>query len=114
VPYEKLAAAGQGEPSRDVAERVASAREVQMDRFKGMATMVNADMTPPQVRDYAQNQMAEGANEILGVAVRQLNLSARAFHRVLKVSRTIADLAGSGRIETAHVAEAIQYRERME
>lgn len=116
VAYEKLATAARGEPSAAVAERVHRAREVQLRRFttEGTASRVNADMSPPEVRDYAQAMLAPGAGDLVRMAVQQLNLSARAFHRVLKVARTVADLAGSEPIDTGHVAEAIQYRERME
>ncbi|MGK2965865.1 MAG: YifB family Mg chelatase-like AAA ATPase, partial [Tepidiformaceae bacterium] len=77
-------------------------------------TRVNAEMTPSQVRDFAQLQLTDGAGELLKLAVQQLNLSARAFHRVLKLARTIADLNHSDPIEQHHLAESIQYRERVE
>jgi len=67
-------------------------------------------MGPTQVRDFCQ--VDETARQLLGAAMRQMQFSARAYHRILKLSRTIADLAGSERIQTAHVAEAIQYRPR--
>lgn len=114
VPFEKLAGLSGGEPSAAVRDRVARAREVQATRFAGSAGHTNAEMSPPQVRDFAQRQMAEGAADVLKLAVERLNLSARAFHRLLKVARTIADLAESDTIETPHMAEAIQYRARME
>ena len=69
--------------------------------------MCNADMGPTQVRDTCQ--IDETSRQLLGTAMRQMNLSARAYHRILKLGRTIADLAGSDRIQTAHIAEAIQY-----
>ena len=70
-------------------------------------------MDPRQVREHAQDRLEDGAGELLRMAVKQLDLSARAFHRLLKLSRTIADLAGSDTVAQAHVAEAIQYRERV-
>jgi magnesium chelatase family protein len=71
-------------------------------------------MSPAEVREHAQLQLSESGTSLLKMAVERLNLSARAFHRTLKLARTIADLAGSGPIEQPHVAEAIQYRERVE
>ena len=114
VPFEKLSGLGGGEKSEAVRERVAAARALQTVRFEGMPGHTNAEMTPPQVRDFAQRQMAEGAAGVLKMAVERLNLSARAFHRLLKVARTVADLAHSETIETPHMAEAIQYRARIE
>jgi magnesium chelatase family protein len=114
VPFEKLAGLSGGEKSEAVRARVARAREVQNARFEGSAGHTNAEMTPPQVRDFAQRQLAGGASDVLKMAVERLNLSARAFHRLLKVARTIADLAESETIETPHMAEANQYRARIE
>ncbi len=117
VDFEKLAAAPQAEPSAAVAERVAAARAIQEARFvsAGLTGIhVNAEMTPPLVRDFVQSRMDEAGTNLLRIAVQQLNLSARAFHRLLKIGRTIADLAASERVEPAHVAEAIQYRDRVE
>ncbi|HET7738545.1 MAG TPA: YifB family Mg chelatase-like AAA ATPase, partial [Tepidiformaceae bacterium] len=117
VPYEKLASTTKAEPSASVAARVQEARDVQNRRFASGAptpTRVNAEMTPSQVRDFAQLQLTDGAADLLKLAVQQLNLSARAFHRVLKLARTIADISHSGPIEQHHLAESIQYRERVE
>ena len=114
VPFDKLVNVSRGEPSEAVRGRVAEARALQGARFAGSATQTNGEMTPPEVRDHAQKQLAEGAADVLKLAVDRLNLSARAFHRLLKVARTIADLDRSERIETAHMAESIQYRARME
>jgi magnesium chelatase family protein len=112
VAYEKLASTVRAEPSSAVAERVRRTRVVQRERFGEGGTVLNAEMNPSQVRDYAQKQLGAGAGDLLRLAVEQLNLSARAFHRVLKLARTIADLDGSEAIETQHLAESIQYRER--
>lgn len=114
VPFEKLSGLGGGEKSEAVRRRVATTRELQAVRFEGQSGHTNAEMTPPQVRDFAQRKMSDGAGDVLKMAVERLNLSARAFHRLLKVARTIADLAGSETIETPHMAEAIQYRARIE
>ena len=95
VDYEKLAAAQRSEPSASVAERVARAREKQHERFSNEPTSrLNAEMTPPQVRDFVQVGLDQAANDLLRMAANQLALSARSFHRLLKVSRTIADLEG--------------------
>jgi len=116
VDYEKLAAAASGEPSAAVAGRVQDARSIQHRRFagRGAGSRLNAEMTPVEVRTFAQELLGDGAGDLLQLAVRQLNLSARAFHRVLKLARTIADLAHSEPVLAAHVAESIQYRERVE
>ena len=74
--------------------------------------MTNAEMGPLEVREFCQRPLAAEAQPLLATAMEQLGLSARAFHRVLKVARTIADLDSSERIETHQLAEAIQYRRR--
>ena len=112
VDYEKLAAAAPGEPSATVAERVAGVRAVQRGRF-GDARL-NAEMGPADVRTHAQRQLDPEGGALLRTAVERLGLSARAFHRVLKVARTIADFERSEQIAREHVAEAIQYRERVD
>jgi magnesium chelatase family protein len=110
VDYEKLADTRIGEASAKIRERVATARERQLGRLKGRKIRTNAEMGPAEVRDFCRTDTA--AQNVLRVAMQQLRLSARAYHRVLKLSRTIADLAGSDLIGAAHVAEAVQYRPR--
>jgi magnesium chelatase family protein len=89
---------------------------VQRERFAavGRPTLLNAEMSPNHVREFVQDRLDPTAGELLRKAVQQLGLSARAFHRVLKVSRTVADLGGSEQVTAAHIAEAIQYRQRVE
>ncbi len=112
VEYDKLAGDGAAEPSSAVRARVESARERQRARFAGTKLAANADMGVAEVRRHCA---VDGAGQaLLRAAVDRLHLSARAYHRVLKVSRTIADLAGSEEIGPQHLAEAIQYQRRAE
>lgn len=98
-----------GEPSRSVAARVASARDLQRKRWATPdSTTWNAAMRPAQLREFCR--LDSSAQQLLDRAFEKLGLSARAVHRVLKVSRTLADLSGSSSIQPPHVAEAIQYR----
>ena len=87
-----------------------AARDRQRRRFEGTGLLANADMGPAEVREHCR--VDEAGQGLLRAAMQQLHMSARAYHRILKLSRTIADLAGSDGIETAHLAEAIQYRPR--
>jgi magnesium chelatase family protein len=110
VDYQKLTDDRLGEPSEAIRERVERAREVQRERFADTPLSSNADMGPGEVREICQ--LDEAGRGLVRAAMQQLQMSARAFHRILKLARTIADLAGSEEIETAHLAEAIQYRPR--
>ncbi len=112
VEYEKLASETAGESSRMVRERVQRARCVQSRRFAGTRFVCNAEMTPTEVREYCQSRLDEQAQSLLRLAMAQLSLSARSFHRVLKLARTIADMAEAETISSHHLAEAIQYRQR--
>jgi magnesium chelatase family protein len=108
--YEKLTDERLGEPSEAIRQRVEKARRRQRERFSNGRLSCNADMGPAEVREYCQTD--EAGRSLLRAAMEQLQMSARAFHRVLKLGRTISDLAGAETIETAHLAEAIQYRPR--
>ena len=110
IDYEKLADDRMGESSEVVRQRVEQARSIQRRRFNGTKLASNADMTPLEVREFCQ--VEPSAQSLLQAAMRQLFLSARAFHRILKLARTIADLAGAESITASHLAEAIQYRPR--
>ena len=90
--------------------RVEEARERQRQRFEGTHLACNAEMGPGEVREYCP--LDDAGRSLLRSAMQQLQMSARAFHRILKLARTIADLACEGEITTAHLAEAIQYRPR--
>jgi magnesium chelatase family protein len=112
VEYEKLTDTAMSEGSGEVRERVHDCREMQRLRFSESHLSSNAEMGPVEVREFCQHYLDDAARALLKTAVNQLALSARAFHRVLKVSRTVADLAKAETIEAAHVAEALQYRQR--
>lgn len=111
VDYEKLADKRRVEDSAAIRRRVQAARDRQLQRFTGTKLTCNAEMGPAEVRDFCEVEPA--AEKLLKAAMQQLHLSARAFHRVLKLARTIADLAESENIATNHVAEAIQYRPKI-
>jgi magnesium chelatase family protein len=110
VDYDKLTDDRLGEPSGAIRERVERAREIQRRRFADMPLTCNADMGPGEVRRICR--LDDAGRSLVRAAMQQLQMSARAFHRILKLARTIADLAGSEEIDTAHLAEAIQYRPR--
>ncbi len=110
VDYDKLTTDRLGEPSQAIRARVEQAREHQRHRFEGTPLSCNADMGPGMVRQVCR--LDEAGRALVRAAMQQLQMSARAFHRILKLARTIADLAGNERIETSYLAEAIQYRPR--
>ncbi len=111
VPVQKLASLGQGEPSRVIRQRVEAARAVQQARLAPLSKpnlLVNGDMGPAEVQQFCP--LSKEGRQMLRLAVERMGLTARAYHRILKLSRTIADLAGSEQIEVSHLAEALQYR----
>jgi magnesium chelatase family protein len=110
IEYEKLADESTGEGSEDIRQRVETARSRQRERFDGSKLACNSEMTAVEVKAFCQ--IEQEAQSLLRAAMNQMALSARAFHRILKLSRTIADLDGVPVISTGHLAEAIQYRPR--
>ncbi|HSJ11284.1 MAG TPA: YifB family Mg chelatase-like AAA ATPase [Gillisia sp.] len=109
VPFEKLSEERKGESSVEIRKRVTSARQLQTERFREFDNIhYNAQMGVKQIHKFCQ--LEDGSKQLLKTAMERLNLSARAYDRILKVSRTIADLEGAPTIQGAHISEAIQYR----
>ena len=116
VEFEKLSSQRLGEPSAVIQARVEAARQIQRQRFSNLKQAAaqiacNSDMRPAEVRQVCT--LDETGRSLMKTAMSQLNLTARAYHRVLKLARTIADLAGSEVIAPQHLAEALQYRPRL-
>ena len=108
LEYSDLTSQTQEETSAQVRERICKARAVQEERFKGTDTKCNAGMTSAQLREYCR--LTEEASKKMAAAFDRMGLSGRAYDRILKVARTIADLSGSEQIESKHLMEALQYR----
>ena len=109
VPFEKLTETRKAESSVSIRERVTKAREIQSQRFENYEFIhYNAQMSSKLIREFCT--LDEVSLQLLKTAMERLNLSARAYDRILKVSRTIADLENSESIQSHHIAEAIQYR----
>ncbi len=110
VDFEKLSDNRRGEASDDIRARVEGARQIQRERFAELenGVMTNADMRVAEVRQFCE--LDEVGQQLIKTAMTQLQLSARAYHRILKLARTIADLAGEEDIQSTHLAEALQYR----
>jgi len=108
VKYKELSSEESGEESRVIRERVNKAREIQKIRFKDLQIYSNCQMTPRYVRNFSRPD--EAGLKLLETAIDKLGLSARAYDRILKVARTIADLEGSENVFSHHISESIQYR----
>jgi len=108
VKVEKLTSQFKSDPSATIQKRVQKARDVQLKRFKGQKITSNAEMNNKQLKAFCN--LDEQSILLLKQAISKLNLSARAFHRVIKIARTIADLENSEKIKSNHIAEALQYR----
>jgi magnesium chelatase family protein len=119
VDYEKLSGDRMGEPSECIRARVQAARDIQTKRYSNIrnssselsAIVCNADMRVGEIRQFCK--LPEDGQSLMRAAMTQLNLSARAYHRILKLARTIADLAGCEEIGSVHLAEALQYRPKL-
>ena len=115
VKVDKLMSEKVAEGSGKIRERVERARQIQRKRFsfvRGLKTITNAEMTAPQIKEFCRLDRA--GEDLLKRALEKFILSARAYHRILKVARTIADLTGSDIIKVDHIAEAVQYRTKMD
>jgi len=108
IKFGEISSDTTAEPSASIRERVTRARAIQHDRFKADGIYANAHMKPRHIRKYCK--IDEDSLRLMEMAMNRLGLSARAYNRILKVSRTIADLEGSEKIASPHISEAIQYR----
>ena len=114
VDYEKLSGDRMGETSESIRARVQAARNIQQSRFtdsQSTGIICNADMRVGEIRQFCK--LPDEGQSLMRAAMIQLNLSARAYHRILKLARTIADLAGCEKIQSVHLAEALQYRPKL-
>ena len=108
IEYQDLASHEPAEPSSEIRKRVLGARAIQTERFAKTPGKTNALMGPREIKTHCA--IAEPAKRLLERAMKGLELSARGYHKILKIGRTIADLAGTEKIEEPHIAEAVQYR----
>lgn len=108
VEFEQLSDKRKGESSEVIRDRVLKAREIQTERYKELEINYNAQIGPKEIERYCE--LDETSQNLIKMAMEKLNLSARAYDRILKVARTIADLDAEDNISSIHISEAIQYR----
>ncbi|MCQ4794926.1 ATP-binding protein [Anaerofustis stercorihominis] len=107
--YEKLRInSKKSESSKEIRKRVNKAREIQLERYKGTKVLFNSMLTPAMIEKWCK--IGEEEERLMKMAFDNLNLSARGYHRILKLARTIADLDGCENISSSHISEALQYR----
>ena len=108
VPYKDLMRESNAESSKEIRKRVAASRAIQSDRFARTKIFCNAQMSSRHIKKHCQ--INEASRNLLESAIDKLGLSARAFNRILKIARTIADLQSEKNLQVDHISEAIQYR----
>ncbi|MBV1757068.1 MAG: magnesium chelatase, partial [Dethiosulfatibacter sp.] len=108
VVYEDLKSINAAETSASIRKRVNQARKIQSERFEGLDIHANSELNPTQIKKYCR--LTKEAEEILKISYKKLSLSVRAYTKIIKVARTIADMDGCTMLEMRHIAEAIQYR----
>ncbi len=108
VTYQTLSGEESAESSAAIRKRILNCREVQTERFQGLEIRTNVQMRPREIKQFVK--LGGESRQMLEAAMRELRFSARAYYKILKISRTIADLSRSEKIEPIHIAEAIQYR----
>jgi magnesium chelatase family protein len=112
VKFEKLSQNELAESSEKIRARVEAARARQRERFLGLQYQTNSEMKNKEIKEFCK--LNDSSIDLLRQAVTQMHLSARSYHRILKLARTIADLGGCDDVDTPHVAEALQYRAKAE